>query len=86
MRRPRTAREPFLTLACSCSCLGVLSTQAYTYFKRYPLDKPFYKALVRAAKPVAYPARTLANRSRSATCRSSVSGALREAVVDSYGR
>lgn len=54
-RRPRTAREPFLTLACSCSCLGVLSTQAYTYFKRYPLDKPFYKALVRDAKPAPIP-------------------------------
>lgn len=29
-------------------CLGILSTQAYSYFKRYPLDKLLYKLLVSA--------------------------------------
>ena len=29
------------------SCLGILSMQTYSYFKRYPHDKPFYKLLVR---------------------------------------
>ncbi|KAI0826901.1 hypothetical protein BC628DRAFT_1418951 [Trametes gibbosa] len=36
----------FAGFAASTICLGVLSTQAYTYFRRYPLDKPFYKGLV----------------------------------------
>ncbi|KAH9851829.1 hypothetical protein C2E23DRAFT_732426 [Lenzites betulinus] len=36
----------FAGFAASTVCLGVLSTQAYTYFRRYPLDKPFYKGLV----------------------------------------
>ncbi|KAI0667616.1 hypothetical protein C8Q78DRAFT_981628 [Trametes maxima] len=36
----------FAGFAASSICLGVLSTQAYSYFKRYPLDKPFYKILV----------------------------------------
>ena len=29
------------------SCLGILTMQTYSYFKRYPHDKPFYKLLVR---------------------------------------
>ncbi len=28
-------------------CLGIQSMQTYSYFKRYPLDKPLYKLLVR---------------------------------------
>ncbi|KAI0712261.1 hypothetical protein C8Q76DRAFT_845525 [Earliella scabrosa] len=36
----------FVGFAASSLCLGILSTQAYSYFKRYPLDKPFYKCLV----------------------------------------
>ncbi|RPD77708.1 hypothetical protein L226DRAFT_568724 [Lentinus tigrinus ALCF2SS1-7] len=36
----------FAGFAASSLCLGVLSTQAYSYFKRYPLDKRFYKWLV----------------------------------------
>lgn len=66
------------------SCLGVLSTQAYTYFKRYPLDKPFYKLLVRDAKLAAYSWRVLIHDPR--TYRSSDSGARRVAVVGFYGR
>ncbi|EMD40024.1 hypothetical protein CERSUDRAFT_81328 [Gelatoporia subvermispora B] len=38
----------FIGFAVSSVCFGVLSTQAYTYIKRYPLDRPFYKALVAA--------------------------------------
>ncbi|TFK93089.1 hypothetical protein K466DRAFT_161092 [Polyporus arcularius HHB13444] len=36
----------FVGFAASSLCLGILSTQAYSYFKRYPLDKRFYKLLV----------------------------------------
>ncbi|KAI0769987.1 hypothetical protein C8Q74DRAFT_1369224 [Fomes fomentarius] len=36
----------FAGFAASSLCLGILSTQAYSYFKRYPLDKLFYKLLV----------------------------------------
>ncbi|KZT11962.1 uncharacterized protein LAESUDRAFT_160431 [Laetiporus sulphureus 93-53] len=32
----------------SCILLGVLSTQMYTYFRRYPQDRLFYKCLVAA--------------------------------------
>ncbi|KAL1950560.1 hypothetical protein VTO73DRAFT_5684 [Trametes versicolor] len=44
--KDNTFGAAFAGFAASSICLGVLSTQAYTYFKRYPLDKPFYKALV----------------------------------------
>ena len=30
-----------------CSIFGILSMQCYTYYHRYPLDRPFYKMLVR---------------------------------------
>lgn len=30
-----------------CSIFGILSMQCYTYYHRYPLDRPFYKILVR---------------------------------------
>lgn len=33
-------------LNVSCIVFGVLTTQAYLYFRRYPEDRPFYKALV----------------------------------------
>ncbi|KAI0754875.1 hypothetical protein C8Q80DRAFT_1266413 [Daedaleopsis nitida] len=36
----------FIGFAVSSLCLGILSTQVYSYFKRYPLDKTFYKLLV----------------------------------------
>jgi len=38
----------FIGFGVSCVLLGTLSTQMYTYFRRYPLDKPFYKCLVAA--------------------------------------
>ncbi|KAI0632215.1 hypothetical protein C8Q77DRAFT_909353 [Trametes polyzona] len=44
--KDNTFGAAFAGFAASSICLGVLSTQAYTYFKRYPLDKPFYKFLV----------------------------------------
>ncbi|KAL7279869.1 hypothetical protein ACG7TL_006278 [Trametes sanguinea] len=44
--KDNTFGAAFAGFAASSICLGVLSTQAYTYFKRYPLDKVFYKALV----------------------------------------
>ncbi|KAI0647960.1 hypothetical protein C8Q79DRAFT_1008335 [Trametes meyenii] len=44
--RDNTFGAAFAGFAASSICLGVLSTQAYSYFKRYPLDKPFYKILV----------------------------------------
>ncbi|CDO74441.1 hypothetical protein BN946_scf184972.g8 [Trametes cinnabarina] len=44
--KDNTFGAAFAGFAASSICLGVLSTQAYTYFKRYPLDKPFYKGLV----------------------------------------
>jgi len=31
-----------------CSIFGILSMQCYTYYHRYPLDRPFYKILVRS--------------------------------------
>ena len=33
--------------AFCCSIFGILSMQCYTYYHRYPLDRPFYKILVR---------------------------------------
>lgn len=33
----------------SCVVFGVLSTQVFTYFQRYPSDRPAYKILVRFA-------------------------------------
>ncbi|KAI0657330.1 hypothetical protein C8Q70DRAFT_919562 [Cubamyces menziesii] len=48
--KDNTFGAAFAGFAASSICLGVLSTQAYTYFKRYPLDKLFYKYLVRVAK------------------------------------
>ncbi|KAH9891742.1 hypothetical protein C8Q73DRAFT_650522 [Cubamyces lactineus] len=47
--KDNTFGAAFAGFAASSICLGVLSTQAYTYFKRYPLDKQFYKYLVRVA-------------------------------------
>ncbi|KAI0335801.1 hypothetical protein GY45DRAFT_703731 [Cubamyces sp. BRFM 1775] len=44
--KDNTFGAAFAGFAASSICLGVLSTQAYTYFKRYPLDKLFYKYLV----------------------------------------
>ncbi|KAI9058474.1 hypothetical protein FKP32DRAFT_1680873 [Trametes sanguinea] len=44
--KDNTFGAAFAGFAASSICLGVLSTQAYTYFKRYPLDKVFYKGLV----------------------------------------
>ncbi|CCM01171.1 uncharacterized protein FIBRA_03219 [Fibroporia radiculosa] len=38
----------FIGFGASCVLLGTLSTQMYTYFCRYPLDRPFYKCLVAA--------------------------------------
>lgn len=34
-------------LTLCCSIFGILSMQCYTYYHRYPLDRPFYKILVR---------------------------------------
>ncbi|KAL6302840.1 hypothetical protein BKA93DRAFT_791243 [Sparassis latifolia] len=36
----------FIGFSISTLCLGALSMQTYTYFRRYPQDRPFYKALV----------------------------------------
>ncbi|KAM5534984.1 hypothetical protein V8D89_011357 [Ganoderma adspersum] len=36
----------FAGFAVSCLCLGIQSMQTYSYLKRYPLDKTFYKLLV----------------------------------------
>ncbi|PIL22636.1 hypothetical protein GSI_15327 [Ganoderma sinense ZZ0214-1] len=36
----------FAGFAASCVCLGIQSMQTYSYFKRFPLDKPLYKLLV----------------------------------------
>ncbi|KAH9936183.1 uncharacterized protein B0H18DRAFT_315389 [Fomitopsis serialis] len=36
----------FIGFGCSCVLLGTLSSQMYQYFRRYPQDRPFYKALV----------------------------------------
>ncbi|EJF64309.1 hypothetical protein DICSQDRAFT_101178 [Dichomitus squalens LYAD-421 SS1] len=36
----------FIGFGCSSVALGVLSMQAYSYFRRYPLDVWWYKALV----------------------------------------
>ncbi|OBZ68986.1 hypothetical protein A0H81_11330 [Grifola frondosa] len=44
--KDNTFGAAFAGYAASSICLGVLSTQAYTYYKRYPLDRGFYKALV----------------------------------------
>ncbi|OCH91896.1 hypothetical protein OBBRIDRAFT_727911 [Obba rivulosa] len=46
--RDTTFGATFIGFAVSSVCFGVLSTQAFTYLKRYPLDRPFYKALVAA--------------------------------------
>jgi hypothetical protein len=34
--------------AVSCVAYGILLTQIYVYFSRYPSDRPMYKYLVRA--------------------------------------
>ena len=61
---PHCARAPYLRFClrfeiCSRrlvlrarSCLGILTMQTYSYFKRYPHDKPFYKLLVRRTRCV----------------------------------
>ncbi|KAI1796728.1 hypothetical protein LXA43DRAFT_571689 [Ganoderma leucocontextum] len=36
----------FIGFGCSSVAFGILSTQAYSYFRRYPLDVWWYKALV----------------------------------------
>ncbi|OSX59764.1 hypothetical protein POSPLADRAFT_1059065 [Postia placenta MAD-698-R-SB12] len=43
-----TFGAPFVGFGFSCLLLGTLSTQMYTYFRRYPQDRPFYKGLVAA--------------------------------------
>lgn len=34
-----------------CSIFGILSVQCYTYYHRYPLDRTFYRVLVRIRSP-----------------------------------
>ncbi|EJF63324.1 hypothetical protein BD309DRAFT_949383 [Dichomitus squalens] len=44
--KDNTFGAAFAGFAASSLCLGVLCMQSYSYFKRYPLDKTFYKLLV----------------------------------------
>ncbi|KAF9648175.1 hypothetical protein BDM02DRAFT_3096964 [Thelephora ganbajun] len=37
----------FIGITASSFIFGILSMQCYTYYHRYPLDRPFYKILVR---------------------------------------
>ncbi|PCH40184.1 hypothetical protein WOLCODRAFT_136713 [Wolfiporia cocos MD-104 SS10] len=48
MDRNTTFGASFIGFGASCVLLGTLSTQMYTYFRRYPQDRPFYKMLVAA--------------------------------------
>jgi len=43
-----TLGAALIGFAASCVAFGVLSTQCWTYFRKYPLDKGVYKALVAA--------------------------------------
>ncbi|EPT05146.1 hypothetical protein FOMPIDRAFT_1045211 [Fomitopsis schrenkii] len=36
----------FVGFGCSCVLLGTLCSQMYHYFRRYPMDRTFYKGLV----------------------------------------
>ncbi|THG98803.1 hypothetical protein EW026_g3441 [Hermanssonia centrifuga] len=44
--KDNTYGAAFVGFACSCVVFGIVCTQMWTYFQRYPLDRPFYKVLV----------------------------------------
>ena len=37
-----------------CRLLGTLCSQMYQYFRRYPMDRTFYKALVSARRIIVW--------------------------------
>lgn len=45
-----TGHRRLTSRAFRCSIFGILSMQCYTYYHRYPLDRPFYKILVRTIR------------------------------------
>lgn len=48
---PAVDNGRMLIFSIRCSTFGILSMQCYLYYERYPLDRRFYKILVRARLP-----------------------------------